>query len=707
MKNVVALAVSALVLTLTVSAFDCGNGTTPPPNPTPVPNPTKTPTPAAIIVPELDPPLPKVIGYTQVGDMKDAIDRPGYNFQSNEDTADEMVANGFQAVHLWPHESVQSLDIRKVICNPAIKLLVIRPMARVGRDADNCKDANGYAGVWENADFGQMAWDLLEDHGDLACRGGEPLDIILNNWEGDWQAKGAHCRFRVPSERRWYRMKAELEMAQMGVMWARGEHPDAALRVLFGMTTNHRVDEKYEWTLIRDGFADLDPRWWPDLMSISTYGDGGEETPQMIVDTIQRYTGYPLSRMYVAETGVNEKWMGRQRDHLSARLPLIKATGIRVIFVWTWKQYWPGILREDGSRLGGWFGNWEVDENLGLPIQDSFTGRWTSGLEYVQEFRMNFDESPLPAVTPPVGDRTPVPTPTPPDRTPTPVPPTETPKPPPTGTPEVPTHTPVPPTATPVPPTGTPVPPTETPVDTPTPPVATETPIPPPVYTFTPTPDPCDDCPVPGTIWCDMYPVECAACWEECGQPTPTPGPPTATPPPPTSTPTPGGPTATPAITPTPVPGDCDGCPAPGTIGCEISYPACEQCWEECGEPLPTRTPTPIPTITPTPTPPYSDNPTFTVVAEDTPVHCSWVFTHEGGTIITKEVPGCVEMNQQFGIVGWWTVESTTHFDHGAVGIHTKPNGDKYGDLDGDGKYEYWHSQLLEVLPKPDAPIYT
>lgn len=693
MKNVVVLAVSALVLILTIMAFSCGgNGT---PSPTPVPRPTKTSTPEPIVVPELIPPLPKVVGYTQVGDMKDAIDRPGFNFQSNEETVNKMVANGFQAVHLWPHESVHSEDIRKVICNPAIKLLVIRPGSRIGRDADMCIEEDGYAGVWENADFGQIAWGLLEDHGDLACRGGEPLDIILNNWEGDWQAKGAHCRFRVPSERRWYRMKAELEMAQMGVMWAREEHPDAALRVFFGMTTNHRLDDKYEWTLIRDGFADLDPRWWPDLMSISTYGDQGDETPQMIVDTIQRHTGYPVSRMYVAETGVNEKWRGRQRTTFSDRLPEIAATGIRAVFVWTWEQYWPGELKEDGSRAGGWFGNWEVDENSGDPIHESFTGRWTSGLNFIQEFRLVFDENPLPPVEPPIG-RTPLPSPTPPETTPTPVPPTETPKPPPTGTPTPPTHTPVPPTPTFVPPTGTPV-------DTPTPPVATETPIPPPVYTFTPTPDPCADCPIPGTIWCDMYPDECALCWEECGQPmnTPTPGPPTNTP---TKTPTPGAPTPTP----TSVPGDCDDCPLPGTIGCEISPPACYQCWEDCGEPLPTRTPTPTPTITPTPTPPWSDNPTFSVEAEDTPTHCVWVYTHdETGTVITKEVPLCGDSNQTFGLEGWWTIEITAHFDHGFTGAtQTEPNGDKYGDLDGDGKYEYWHTQPLEVLPKPDVPIF-
>jgi hypothetical protein len=84
-----------------------------------------------------------------------------------------------------------------------------------------------------------------------------------------------------------------------------------------------------------------------------------------------------------------------------------------------------------------------------------------------------------------------------------------------------------------------------------------------------------------------------------------------------------------------------------------------------------------------------------------------WVFTHdESGTVISEEVALCADMNQTFGLEGWWTIEIMTHYNHGAVGIQTEPNGDKHGDLDGDGMYEYWHSQPLEVLPKPAVPIF-
>jgi len=58
------------------------------------------------------------------------------------------------------------------------------------------------------------------------------------------------------------------------------------------------------------------------------------------------------------------------------------------------------------------------------------------------------------------------------------------------------------------------------------------------------------------------------------------------------------------AQTPTPTPDPCAGCPTPGTLGCFINQPACDACWEACGQPIATPTPTPTntPTVTPTPT---------------------------------------------------------------------------------------------------------
>lgn len=246
------------MLSMAFAAPDCGGGGGPDPTPTPrptnsvptatvvVPTPTEVPTsvpPTATPIPptpvpptpiptpplamaELVPPLPKLLGYTQLGDMADALDWDGYNFQSNTDSAKEMVENGFQAIHLWPNETVMSQDIKGVICNPDIRVIVIRPQSRISRDTDNCtEDPTDASAVWENADYGQIAWDLLDKHGMLECRGRVPLDIILNHWEGDWQAKGAHCRLKVPSDRRLYRLRATLEMAQMGVNWAKRRTP--------------------------------------------------------------------------------------------------------------------------------------------------------------------------------------------------------------------------------------------------------------------------------------------------------------------------------------------------------------------------------------------------------------------------------------------------------------------------------------------------
>ncbi len=62
----------------------------------------------------------------------------------------------------------------------------------------------------------------------------------------------------------------------------------------------------------------------------------------------------------------------------------------------------------------------------------------------------------------------------------------------------------------------------------------------------------------------------------------------------------PGSPVPTATITPTPDP--CAGCPAPGSFTCAMWPLVCFQCWEDCGRPIATHTPTPIP-VQPTRTP--------------------------------------------------------------------------------------------------------
>ena len=67
-----------------------------------------------------------------------------------------------------------------------------------------------------------------------------------------------------------------------------------------------------------------------------------------------------------------------------------------------------------------------------------------------------------------------------------------------------------------------------------------------------------------------------------------------------------GGPTMTPTETPTPTAtptaDSCSACPDPDSVVCALNYPACLQCWLDCGEPVVTPTPTRPPTRTPTPT---------------------------------------------------------------------------------------------------------
>jgi hypothetical protein len=236
--------------------------------------------------------------------------------------------------------------------------------------------------------------------------------------------------------------------------------------------------------------------------------------------------------------------------------------------------------------------------------------------------------------------------------------------------------------------------PTPTPEDTPT-----ETPTPEPTDTPTPEPtptpeDPCADCPQPGSIGCTIAYGACVQCWENCGQPIE-----------PTATPTP----VTPTPTPTPEPGDCSHCPAPGSIGCVISYSVCVQCWEDCGQPIATPTPRDTPTPTPTPTPWYSAAPLVSVEAEGEPSHCTWVATHDiSGLQVAHDVPRCDPFNISFPEEGWWTLEMTAHYMHGYSGVEDPCKGVEgtiCGDLDEDGWYEFRTSQRIEVLPAPEVPI--
>jgi hypothetical protein len=597
------------------------------PTETPVPPPTPTQPPEP--VPDLDPPLPKVIGFNMTGDMADPLDQNPYNFQSNEETANQVVENGFQAVHLFAHERVMSHDMKQVIKNPDIRVIAFRPMARVGRDSGTCRES---VMTWENADFGQIAWEVLNFCGDLSCRDGAPLTFIINPWETDWQARGIDCPDGVPPYWREYRVLHALQTWQLGVEWARSQFPDAQLQVLNGMVVNHTDPVKYPtYRMVCEGFQKMEHK--PDVIGLTHYSLIEEHTPREAIDVIQECTGYPTSRIYVAETGWGRAQRGPQSDWYATVLPEFADAGINLMFAWMWKQYWPGSFDDEGNRVNKWFGLWEVDPESGLPTHESFTGRWTDGLEWIAEWKMQFEDDPLPYVPPPDG------------ATPTPVP----------------TNTPVPPTATP-----------------------------------TPDEDPCAECPEPGTIGCTIAYPACVQCWENCGQPiedTPTPTPVTPTPVPPT---------------PTPEPGDCSHCPAPGSIGCVIAYPACVQCWSDCGSPLATPTPRDTPTPTPTPKPP--DTASISTSIEGGAVsHCVWVATHqESGFQTSKTYPECADFDATFNQVGMWSLEMTAHFLHGYSGVEDPCNeteGTLCGDLDGDGLYEFRTYKFIEVLPKPEAPI--
>jgi hypothetical protein len=91
---------------------------------------------------------------------------------------------------------------------------------------------------------------------------------------------------------------------------------------------------------------------------------------------------------------------------------------------------------------------------------------------------------------------------------------------------------------------------------------------------------------------------------------------------------------------------------------------------------------------------------------EGYPVQCDWEFTHlESGFKINKTTAKCGSFNQSFPLEGEWLMIMTAQYAHEAEGgintVKTAPNGDTYGDLDGDKLYEYRAKKVLNVLPRP------
>ena len=90
--------------------------------------------------------------------------------------------------------------------------------------------------------------------------------------------------------------------------------------------------------------------------------------------------------------------------------------------------------------------------------------------------------------------------------------------------------------------------------------------------------------------------------------------------------------TPTPTPTPTPEPDPCSGCMEPGSYWCEMLPEICYQCWEDCGNPQATPTPTRTSTPTRTPTPqatPTPNGPACELSAPSGAIYLVAYYAHE------------------------------------------------------------------------------
>lgn len=90
-----------------------------------------------------------------------------------------------------------------------------------------------------------------------------------------------------------------------------------------------------------------------------------------------------------------------------------------------------------------------------------------------------------------------------------------------------------------------------------------------------------------------------------------------------------------------------------------------------------------------------------------------WAITSPSGSTLTKSGPSVTHIiGQNEG--GTWQFKLTVHYDHGAAGISDPGDGTRFGDLDGDAKYEFEVLQTLTVSSvaadfavTPGSPLHT
>lgn len=303
--------------------------------------------------------IPKRIGAVVAFNDMPVYYPPGYRIgislatETNATAAKIAAANGIRAMKFWPRVSALGADMSWVYRASDLDVIVVRPLQDAISDEYN--DCSTGVVVWEAADYGLIAENLLRRFGDVE------KTIILTGWESDHQACGVAC---TPDTHPWYPGELApygdyvlrmLNERQLGIEAARAMYPDAMLQVLHAVEISS-IDDN--WNVARDVIPEMTHE--PDLISV-TYWHWGDYSITEMLDYVQAYSGLPRSRFLLGEIGGPEP---TQYNRISGGVSEAFEWGVSLAFVWHWKQAWPGDN----------YGVWKKNESGG------FTGEPTAGL---------------------------------------------------------------------------------------------------------------------------------------------------------------------------------------------------------------------------------------------------------------------------------------------------------------------------------------
>jgi hypothetical protein len=294
--------------------------------------------------------------------------------------ADDFADHGISTIKVWLRGDPFAEGMDEFWAHPMITTYFVRfTNPAWAANEPTCNTASSI--VWEEEPTAEIVAELYRRYWQYN------KTIVITNWEGDWQWRGAGCTTkdkniwygwysdpgpngcvaecntgsfyfngqvegdscpetcsRLLSIGRMQYLAQTLERRQSAVQMERTHNPGASLRVFHAVVVNFvdETDGNFNMTVAKDVIPNLKNK--PDFIGLSWWGRDRPITDAL--QYIRDKTGYPAYRIYVDEVGASV-----DRDQYTRIVTETKNAWdwhSRVVFVWMWRQTWCG------DNLGVW-----------------------------------------------------------------------------------------------------------------------------------------------------------------------------------------------------------------------------------------------------------------------------------------------------------------------------------------------------------------